>query len=296
MFERFKIAGIGEVLWDVFPDGEEFGGAPANFIAHSGALGAEAYVVSCVGQDYRGQKARDFLEQHSVNTDCLETSGKWPTGTVEVKLDAGGKPSYEIIQPVAWDYITWSDRLEELAGGLDAVCFGSLAQRNEISRKTIQRFLASTGTDCLRVFDINIRQQFYTKELILESLSLANALKLNDEELPLLAMMLEIEGGLESQLKAVMERFGLRLAVLTSGSDGALMMTPTDRDLTVPRDVEVVSTVGAGDSFTAGMVLGYLAGKPLAQINRAANELATYVCTKRGAVPPDLPGLSFDES
>lgn len=285
MSNSYRIAGIGEVLWDVFPEGEEFGGAPANFSCHASGLGAEVCMVSSVGADERGARALAFLGRQGVDVEHVAQVDGRPTGVVQVSLSAEGKPTYEIVQPVAWDQIPWTDGMAGVAGKLDAVCFGTLGQRSPVSRETIQRFVAATRPECLRVFDINIRQDFYSRDLILASLELANVLKLNDEELPLLAGMLDIPGAPEEQLAGLVERCGLRLAVLTCGGEGALMMTPSERDFAVPTQVEVVSSVGAGDSFTAAMIMGYLRGKPLPAINQAANVLAAYVCTQRGAVP-----------
>ena len=281
-----KIAGLREVLWDAFPDGEKFGGAPANFTCHCHSLGAETYVISCVGDDRRGAEAREFLDNHGVNTSALVTSDRHETGVVLVTLDTRGRPEYEIKEGVAWDNIPWTDEMAAIAPELDAVCFGSLCQRNAVSRETIRRFLDATRPDCLRVFDINIRQSFYNREVVLSSLATASALKLNDDELPILAGMLGIAGSDEEQLRAIVEQCGLRLAVLTCGPKGALMMTLDASNFTAPPDDPVVNTVGAGDSFTAATVMGFLGGAPLADINRNANELATYVCTQHGAVPP----------
>ncbi len=273
-------------MWDAFPDGEKFGGAPANFACHCHSLGAEAYVISCVGDDRRGAEARAFLDNHGVNTSVMVTSPQHETGVVLVTLDAGGKPEYEIKEGVAWDNIPWTDEMAAIAPELDAVCFGSLCQRHPVSRETIRKCLAATSPDCLRVFDINLRQTFYSREVILASLEAASALKLNDEELPVVASLLDLAGSEEEQLRAIIERCNLRLAVLTCGPKGALMMTPEGSNFAAPPDEPVVNTVGAGDSFTAATIMGFLKGTPLVDINRHANALATYVCTQHGAVPP----------
>lgn len=286
MAGRFKVAGLGEVLFDAFPEGEKFGGAPANFTCHCHSLGAEAYVVSCIGDDERGEKARAFLDNHGVNTSCLVTSDEHETGVVLVTLDKAGKPDYEIKEGVAWDNIPLTDQMLELAPRLDAVCFGSLAQRNEVSRRTILRFLEATSSGCLRVFDINIRQNFYNEDLIRASLDLANALKLNDEELPIVAGIIGAAGSDEDVVKAVIKEFDLKLAVLTCGPRGALMATPDGSSFaSPPADCRVVNTVGAGDAFTAATIMGFLQGRMLEEINRHANDLAAYVCTQHGAVP-----------
>lgn len=282
----YKICGIGEVLWDAFPEGEKFGGAPANFTCHCHSLGAETYVVSCIGSDQRGRTARDFLDNHGVETSCLADSDEHETGVVIVTLDDQGKPDYEIKEGVAWDNIPLTDAMVALAPRLDAICFGSLSQRNELSRDTITRFLAATAPDCLRVFDINIRQHFYNDEIIRSSLEAASVLKLNDEELPIVAKLIGAEGADEEIVTAIISEFDLELVALTMGEKGALMVTPTESSFAAGEPADVINTVGAGDAFTASMIMGYLSDKPLDQINRDANRLAAYVCTQHGAVPP----------
>jgi len=284
----FKICGVGEVLWDAFPEGEKFGGAPANFTCHSHSLGAETYVVSCIGKDKRGQMAREFLDNHGVDTSCLIDSETCETGVVIVTLDAEGKPDYEIKEGVAWDNIPLTGAMLDLAPQLDAVCFGSLSQRNEVSRDTIRKFLAATRSDCLRVFDINIRQRFYNDEIIRSSLASANVLKLNDEELPIVAELIGAEGTDEEIVLAIIKQFDLKLVALTMGPKGALMVTPDESSFAAPEPTDVINTVGAGDSFTGSMIMGFLNNKLLPEINQSANKLAAYVCTQHGAVP-ELP-------
>ncbi|OVE73984.1 hypothetical protein BVX94_02060 [bacterium B17] len=288
MSGKFKVAGLGEVLFDAFPEGEKFGGAPANFTCHCHSLGAQTYVISCIGNDERGRKAREFLDNHGVDTSCLVTSDAHETGVVLVELDEAGKPDYEIKEGVAWDNIPWTDEMAELAPQLDALCFGVLAKRKEVSRSTIEKFVKATKPDCLRIFDINIRQNFYNDEMIRTSLESANVLKLNDEELPIVAKLIGAEGSDEEIVKAVIKEFDLKLVVLTYGPKGALMMTPDASSFVVPPDDPVVNTVGAGDSFTAATIMGFLKGRSLDEINEHANLLATYVCTQHGAVP-ELP-------
>ena len=281
----FKVCGVGEVLWDAFPDGEKFGGAPANFACHCYSLGAQAYVVSCIGRDQRGVKAREFLDNHGVNTSCLAGSDTHETGVVIVALDDAGKPEYEIKEGVAWDNIPLTEEMKALAPQLDAVCFGSLSQRNDVSCGAIRKFLEATGPDCLRVFDINIRQNFYNDEIIRSSLESANVLKLNDEELPIVAGLIGAEGTDEEIVRAVIGQFGLKLVALTCGPKGALMVTPEESSFAAPSVTDVINTVGAGDSFTAAMIMGFLNNKPLDQMNKEANRLAAFVCTQHGAVP-----------
>src|SRR4051812_22280306 len=189
MSERFTVIGLGEVLWDVFPEGAKFGGAPANFACHAATLGAEVCMVSRVGPDELGGNAVAALRGNGVNADHVAIDPDHPTGFVKVELDAAGKPRFEITEGVAWDHIAWSDDLGALAARADAVCFGTLCQRGETSRRTIRRFLEGTKPECLRIFDINLRQHYYDEKVVRDSLGLANVLKLNDEELPVLSSL-----------------------------------------------------------------------------------------------------------
>lgn len=282
---KYKVAGIGEVLWDVFPCGEKFGGAPANFICHCHSLGAEAYIISCIGNDERGVKARRFLDKHGVDTSCLKNDSAHETGVVIVELDDAGKPEYEIKECVAWDNIPWMEEMGAVARQLDAVCFGSLSQRSNVSRSTIQKFLAATSSDCLRVFDINIRQNFYSDEIIRSSLESANVLKLNDEELPIVAELINANGSDEAVIKLLIKQFGLKLAALTRGDKGSLMATPDSVSDFPGIKADIVDTVGAGDSFTSAMIMGFLNNKSLERINEEANRLAAFVCSQAGGVP-----------
>ncbi|PCH66755.1 MAG: carbohydrate kinase [Bacteroidales bacterium] len=286
MKKKFKIAGIGEVLWDVFDEHRMFGGAPANCACHCSSLGADAYVISCMGNDKAGHKGLDFLAKHGVDTSGIAISEEFETGIVNVKLDAEGKPEYEIRENVAWDHIPFTKEMEAIAPELNAVCFGTLSQRNIVSKKTLDKFLYATSPECLRMFDINIRQNYYSNDVILSSLKHANALKINDEELPILAELMGISGSEEDQLKAILESCRLKLAILTCGAKGALMITEDELSFETPPKPEIIaSTVGAGDSFTAAAIIGYLQNKNLSEINKHANAVASYVCTQTGAVP-----------
>jgi fructokinase len=224
MNRTFKIAGLGEVLWDAYPDGEKFGGAPANFACHCLSLGAEAYVVSCIGADQRGFLAREFLETQGVDTTCLVESPDHETGVVNVTLNERGIPKYEIKEGVAWDHIPLTPEMEALAPQLDAVCFGSLCQRSEISYATIKKFLAATSPECLVVFDVNLRQSFYNDGILTSSLRSADMLKLNDEEFPAVVDMLGPDAKGEGRLKILMKKFNLKMSIMTYGADGALLM------------------------------------------------------------------------
>jgi fructokinase len=283
-----KIAGIGEVLWDVFPDGEQFGGAPANFACHCRALGARSYVISCIGNDARGDRAVEFLRNHGVGTSALAVSNSYETGTVIVTLDAAGQPSYEIREGVAWDQLPYSENLEAIASELDAVCFGTLGQRSATSRKTIQKFLAVTRSNCLRVYDVNLRQSYWTEDVIRASLDLANVVKLNDEELQIVAPMHHLEGSVEAIIRSLLELYELKLIALTRGSRGSLIITPDAVSDVAGIEVAIADTVGAGDAFTAAMITGYLNDWSLEKTNQFANRVAAFVCSKIGAVP-ELP-------
>jgi fructokinase len=279
------LLGVGEILWDMLPAGKQLGGAVTNFAFHAKQLGAEAAVVSAVGEDALGREILDRLKQLGLPGDFLAVDSAHPTGTVDVTLDASGKPTYIIHENVAWDFVPWTPALAPAARRADAVCFGSLAQRSPVTRKTIHDLLAATRCECLRVFDINLRQSFYSAQIIESSLQQANVLKLNDEELPVVAKLLGITGDDESILRALIRRYKLRLVALTRGPIGSTLMTP-DASHTHPGIATTVAdTVGAGDAFTAAIVIGLLKHTPLETMNNQANRLAAYVCSQPGATP-----------
>lgn len=288
MGKTLLVAGIGELLWDLLPEGKKPGGAPANFAYHAQSLGAESFIVSSVGNGPLGNEIIEFINKKGLNHTYIQRNEDKETGVVNVQLE-NGIPEYEIKTGVAWDYIAFNNELEKLAGKLDAVCFGALAQRSPVSCSTIQKFLSLTKQGCLRVFDINLRQHFYNKEIISSSLSMANVLKLNDEELPVVAEIFSLKGAEEIVLTQLIEKFDLKLIALTKGSSGSLLITRDSKsELSVP-DVEVADTVGAGDSFTAAMIISYLKGKPLGKVHQIANTVAGLVCSMHGAMPV-LPG------
>jgi fructokinase len=280
------IVGLGEVLWDVFPDGVRFGGAPANFACHAASLGAAAFIVSAVGNDADGESARSFLMQHGVNCAALGMDAAHPTGRVLVSLDEAGHASYQIMEGAAWDHLAWSAEMQALAERTDAVCFGTLGQRCPSARQTIQRFLGVMPQDSLRLLDVNLRQDYFSEEILRTSLELATAVKLNEDELPVLTALLKLQGEDESALLAdLAQSYELALAVFTQGASGAMLYANGVYDSFTPPSVRVVDTVGAGDSFTAAVVTGFLAGLPLAEINRHAAAVAGFVCSHRGATP-----------
>jgi len=286
------VVGLGEVLWDVFDDEARFGGAPANFASHAAALGAQAWVVSGVGQDPLGERALDHLAAHGVQIDTVARIPQAPTGSVQVRLDGHGSPHFTIHRHVAWDHIPWTDATADLAPRAEAVCFGTLAQREEESRRTIQRFVDATRPNCWRVFDVNLRQDFYDRSVIEQSLQRCNVLKLSDEELLVLARLFHLDEVSDAaQLEQLIERFDLQLAVLTLGGRGATLM---DRSQTVSVQAEPVrvrDTVGAGDAFAATITMGLLADCDLRAIAEHACRVAGYVCSQDGAVPILPPAL-----
>ena len=275
------------MLWDVFPDGEHFGGAPANVAVHAAGLGAEALMISAVGKDARGDEALQRLAAFGVDCSAVARLADHPTGVVRVRVDAAGLPSYDIAMGSAWDFIPWTALVERAAQRADAICFGTLAQGLPESRATIRRAVAATRGTAWRLFDVNLRQTYYDAGLVTASLDLANAVKLNEEELPVVARLC----GLESvtpveQLRELCGRFGLRLAALTRGPCGSLLVTADGAwDCPAPR-TEIVDTVGAGDAFTATLLVGILAGRSLDEVNERANAVAAYVCSQPGATPP----------
>jgi len=283
---RFTIVGLGEILWDMLPAGKQLGGAPANFAYHAQALGAKGTVASCIGQDTLGEEVLQQLRDVNLDTQYISIDPDHPTGTVSVELDSDGKPDYIIHEQVAWDFIPFGPALEALAGQAHAVCFGSLCQRASASRQTIQRFLAATDPACIRVFDINLRQAFYSPDIIRDMLDVCQVLKLNDEELPVLAQMLHVEGDERSLLSELQRRYDLQMIALTKGAAGSVLFSADQVSYQRTEEkLEIADTVGAGDAFTAAVCLGLLQERDLDTINRAANKLAAFVCTQHGAMP-----------
>ena len=285
MREGLVVVGIGELLWDVFPTGKRLGGAPVNFACHCTQLGATGYPVSCVGDDALGAEIIEALEVLGVDPSYVSKTSMHPTGTVQVSLDEHGKPSYEICKGVAWDYIPFCERTETLAQQADAVCFGSLAQRNGVSRKTIPAFLLAMRPDTLKIFDINLRQNFHSREIIEESLELCNILKLSDEELPVVAELFGITGSVLDQLNALIKKFDLEVVAYTRGAEGSLLVSPDEANDHPGCPTQAINSVGAGDSFTATLCMGLLNKKTFSEINEHANQVAAFVCSQDGATP-----------
>ena len=281
------VVGAGEALWDVLPDGDHFGGAPANVALHAAALGAEAWLVSAVGRDARGDAALARLDAAGVERSTVARLADHPTGVVRVSLDIAGHPVYEIATESAWDYVPWSAAVQQAAERADAIAFGSLAQRAPVSRATIRRAVAARRDAAWRLFDVNLRQDYYDAEVLTTSLEHANAVKLNDEELPVVARLCGLSAAPPvDQLRALCDRFALQLAALTRGPCGAVLVTPDQVCESVAPPIVVADTVGAGDAFTATLLIGMLAGRPLDEVSRRANAVASYVCSQPGATPP----------
>ena len=280
------VIGIGELLWDLLPAGKQLGGAPANFAYHAHQLGAESLVVSCIGSDVLGREILAQLNRLGMRTDGITINPAAPTGTVNVELDARGKPTFSIRDCVAWDLLVINEDLSREAKRADAICFGSLGQRHPVARSSIRLLLAMVPPTALRVFDINLRQQFWSKEQVATSLKLANVFKLNDEELPIVARFFDLTGNEACQLRQLAELFELRAVALTKAAKGSLLLVGDKLASHAATDVVIVDTVGAGDSYTAALTMGLLAGHEPEQILECAHRIAGYVCTQPGAMPP----------
>ncbi len=288
------IVGLGEALWDVLPDGKQLGGAPANFAYHCSQFGFETCVVTAVGADSLGEELLGRFDQNDLK--YLAPVVSFPTGTVQVELDSAGIPVYDICLGVAWDNIPFTGELQELAQQTSVVCFGSLAQRSEVSRTTIQRFLDSVpdGEGVYKVFDINLRQSFYSREVIEASLERCNILKINDEELEVVCSMFGCtEGDIQERCMALLSRFDLRLLILTCGAVGSYVFSPTEESYIATPRVEVVDTVGAGDSFTATFIVSLLRGESICDAHCRAVDVSAFVCTQHGAMPVIPERLKF---
>ncbi|MBQ7988784.1 MAG: carbohydrate kinase [Bacteroidaceae bacterium] len=286
MNEKRYVVGLGEVLWDVLPEGKKLGGAPANFAYHAGQfLGSDNTIaISALGEDRLADETIEALREHNLND--LLPRVPYPTGTVQVTLAEGGIPTYDIKENVAWDNIPFDDDIAAIAKNCRAVCFGSLAQRNIVSRTTIQKFLDATPDDCLKIFDINLRQQFYTKEIIQESIRRCNILKINDEELVLIGRMFGYPGlDIENKCWLILGKYNLDMLVLTCGTNGSYVFTPGNVSFQETPKVTVADTVGAGDSFTGSFVGSILNGKSVAEAHRTAVRVSAFVCTQNGAMP-----------
>ena len=283
--ENTIVVGMGEALWDVLPEGKKIGGAPANFAYHVSQFGLNSRVVSAVGDDKLGMAILDNFREKKWK--AMVEIVPYPTGTVQVELDAEGVPCYDIKEGVAWDNIPYTPALEDLAKHTKAVCFGSLAQRSVVSRDTINRFIdAMPAEDTLKIFDINLRQGFYTKEILCNSFSKCNILKINDEELVTVSRMFGYPGiDLQDKCWILLAKYNLKMLILTCGVNGSYVFTPGNVSFVETPRVEVADTVGAGDSFTAAFVSSILSGLSIGEAHKLAVETSAYVCTQNGAMP-----------
>ena len=280
------VVGMGEALWDMLPEGKKIGGAPANFAYHVSQFGLDSRVVSAVGEDELGAEILKNFREKKLN--CMIETVPYPTGTVQVELDINGVPCYDIREGVAWDNIPFTPALEGLAQQTRAVCFGSLAQRSVVSRETINRFLDAMpdGEGQYKIFDINLRQGFYTKEILCNSMRKCNILKINDEELVTVSRMFGYPGiDLQDKCWILLAKYNLRMLILTCGVNGSYVFTPGEVSFVETPKVEVADTVGAGDSFTAAFVASILKGKPVPEAHKIAVATSAFVCTQNGAMP-----------
>ncbi len=281
-----RVVGLGEVLWDLLPGGACLGGAPANFAYITTLMGDQGIVASRVGEDSRGIEALRRMEELGLDIDHVQTDREHPTGVVNVKLDGNGMAQYEFPPAVAWDFLRWTSAWERLAASVDAVCFGSLAQRSETSRETIQRFVAATPKHAVRVFDVNLRQAYYSAEVLSESMKLADVVKLNDEELPKIMSLMKAPHKDEiSSARRLARECDLDIVCITRGGRGSLLVQLDKVSEHPGFKIRVADTVGTGDAFTAGLVHEYLHGASLDLMNEVANLVGAWVASEMGAMP-----------
>lgn len=281
------IVGLGEILWDVLPEGKKLGGAPANFAYHASQFGMNGLAVSAIGRDSLGDEILNKLSGKNLHYQLEKV--EFPTGTVQVTLDKNGIPNYDICQGVAYDNIPWTPDMEAIAKETQAVCFGTLAQRDAVSRSTILQFLDTMPVDSVKIYDINLRQHWYTKEIIEDSLQRSTILKINDEELVVVREMMG-QQALDTVefCRYLLDTYALKLVILTCGVEGSYVVTVNECLFQGTPKVEVADTVGAGDSFTSAFCVAYLKQLPLAQAHKLAVDVSAYVCTQSGAMP-ELP-------
>ena len=287
--KRFTTVGLGELLWDIFPEGRQLGGAPANFAYMTSLLGDEGIVASRVGGDELGEEAKHRLQHLGLNTFYIQLDPTYRTGIVQVEVDAKGQPTFQIAQPVAWDAFEWTPAWQSLAQKADAVCFGSLAQRCERSRQSIYSFLKTIRPETTRVFDVNLRQSFYSAQILADSAKQADIIKLNNDELPTVVQLLGFPfHDEESASLWLLNTFHIKLVCITRGARGSLLVTEYAKHEHPGVRVQVADTVGSGDAFTAALVYHYLRRDSLATMNEAANRMGSWVASQAGATPaPD---------
>jgi fructokinase len=292
---RKRVVGLGEVLWDLLHERTSLGGAPANFAYIATLLGDQGIVASRVGEDQRGSEALQEMRERGLDIGHAQKDQLHATGTVKVELDANGQPRYEIAEPVAWDFLEWTSDWQMLAESADAVCFGTLAQRSEASRATIRKFLAAASISTVKVFDVNLRQAFYSRETLVESMTQADIVKLNDEELPKVMNLsgLPHEDELSSAQRLVRD-YDLKMVCVTRGGHGSLLVRAKEVSEHAGFKVRVADTVGAGDAFTAGLVHEYLRGASLERCGDIANRAGAWVASQVGGMPRPKQGALED--
>jgi fructokinase len=293
---RPLVIGLGELLWDLFPKGKQLGGAPANFAYITALLGDCSVVASRVGGDRLGQEALWHLKSNGLNINHVQRDAQHPTGTVRVEVDAKGQPEYHITENVAWDFMEFSEDWISLARSTHAVCFGSLAQRSAVSRATIKTFLSALPSFAIGIFDVNLRQSYFTSEVLRDSARFAKVLKLNHQEFPcfLDLMLCPLKNSERTDVAAarwLCKEFGIQLVCVTRGPNGSLLATASSQDEHPGFRVKIADTVGAGDAFTATMVHHALRGSALTTINSAANRMGAWVASQEGAMPPADPEI-----
>ncbi len=286
--ETEKVIGIGEILWDVFPDGKKtLGGAPANFAYHVSNFGFDSYTISAIGKDDLGKEILSVFHHKKLLTKGIEIID-YPTGTVHIQLDNAGIPVYDITSNVAWDYISFSPILHDLAKQAKAGCFGSLAQRTEVSRTTITQFLKAMPSNSYKIFDINLRGTFYTPEIIEKGLKQCNILKINKEELNWIIQTWKLPINEQDACSILLKQYDLCVLILTCGTDGSYVFSSNETSFLETPQVNVIDTVGAGDSFTAAFCAALLKGKDMFESHRFAVDVSAFVCSQQGAMP-ELP-------
>ena len=285
--KRFTVVGLGELLWDLFPGGKQLGGAPANFAYMTSLLGDEGLVASRVGTDALGRSAARRLQRLGLKSSYLQLDTSHPTGTVKVEVDSAGQPTFEFAESVAWDFLQWTTEWHDLAEQADAICFGSLAQRCPRSRATVRAFLDAVPRRAVRVFDVNLRQAFYSAETLDESLRLTDIVKMNQDELPeVVKLLAHPSGDEETSAKWLRSAYKLKLVCVTRGAMGSLLVSEKEKIRHQGCKVRVADTVGSGDAFTAALVYHYLRQGSLATLSEAANRMGAWVASQTGATPP----------
>jgi fructokinase len=285
MSRRPIVAAVGELLWDLLPGGKQLGGAPGNVVHHAESLGAEGILVSRVGRDDLGREALRSLRERGLSADAIQEDASFPTGTAAVRVDPDGQPRFDLAENVAWDHLVCDETARQAVARADAVCFGTLAQRSPVARESLRALLERCGPGTLRVLDLNLRDPFWTEEVLLRSLALAHLLKVSESELTRLAAVLGLPEDPRRRMIELSRKFRLRLLAVTRGAGGSILYSRGEWSEHPGLAVGVRDAVGAGDAFTAVLAVGALRGDSLEAINRRANEVAAFVCTQPGATP-----------